>query len=205
MQECDCQTWECKEWERKKNDAKLKWKNDNEGMQEWEHATHTHHRSPCTNWWLLSKAWEHAAHKPKRLQNRIKPNQLLYSGTCLKLRVTQGNQNAKTSPWVAVVLSWVGGWFFLQHKNQLITRIYYLWVIKTKRAPFCPALTWMLAGPHGMKLTNLRSRILCSALCTCLGGKSWASVGVSKCPPMQDIRKIPIKRGVGISGSMLPV
>lgn len=32
--------------------------------------------------------------------------------------------------------------------------------------------TWMLVGPHGMNCANLRSRIRCSDLCTCVGSTS---------------------------------
>ena len=32
--------------------------------------------------------------------------------------------------------------------------------------------TWMLAGPHSMKLASLRSRMRCKLLCTCVGSTS---------------------------------
>lgn len=33
-------------------------------------------------------------------------------------------------------------------------------------------VTWMLAGPHSMKLASFRSLILCKLLCTCVGSTS---------------------------------
>lgn len=40
-----------------------------------------------------------------------------------------------------------------------------------------PALTWMPAGPHGMKLTSFRSLIRCRALCTYIEVIGWVLVG----------------------------
>ena len=41
-----------------------------------------------------------------------------------------------------------------------------------KMASGGPAPTWMLAGPHSIKLASLRSRMRCKLLCTCVGSTS---------------------------------